>query len=149
MEDGIARGVMIQVGATIEVAHLFTAVYPWIGEITTGRIVGEGINGTTKQSPTMKFNRTGGDGKGINIGRKKTIGVSKIQGMTERDHDKDSNRMKNMNKRETMKEVDIKKKEFFEEMLTMCKQNIYYETQISKTKCIEICKSNNPAKRRV
>jgi mRNA interferase RelE/StbE len=26
---------------------------------------------------------------------------------------------------------------------------IYCETQISKTKCIEICKSNNPAKRRV
>jgi hypothetical protein len=78
MEDGIARGAMIQVGATIKAAHLFTAVSPRIGGITTGRIAGKGINGTTKQYPISKFKRTGRIGKRINIGRNKIVGVSKV-----------------------------------------------------------------------
>ena len=106
-ENGTARITMIQVGAIIEELHLFIEVYPRIGGITTGRIIGKGVNGINKGYPTMKFNRTGGIGKGINIGRKKTTGVSKIQGMTERDHDNNS-RMINMNKRETMKEEEIR-----------------------------------------
>ena len=97
---------MIQVGATIEGVHLFTEVYPQIGGIITGRIVGKGINGTTKQYPTSKSNRTGGAGKRINIGRSKIVGVSKVRGMTKGDHDNNSN---NMNNRVIMKEEEIRK----------------------------------------
>ena len=110
MEDGIARGAMIQVGTTIEVAHLFTAVYPRIGRIITGRIAGEGISGINKEYLTMKFKKTGGVGKRISIGRNKTIGVSKIQGMTERDHNINSNSVSAMNNREIMKKEEIRKK---------------------------------------
>jgi len=78
MVDGIARGAMIQVGVTIEVAHLFTAVYPRIGEITTERIAGKDINGINKEFLTMKFKKTGGDGKGKGIGRNKIVGVYRI-----------------------------------------------------------------------
>jgi hypothetical protein len=46
--------------------------------MTTGKIVGKGINGTTKQYPTSKSNRTGGAGKRINIGRSKTPGASRV-----------------------------------------------------------------------
>jgi hypothetical protein len=107
MEDGIARGAMIQVGATIEGLHLFIEVYPQVGGMTTGKIAGEGINGTTRQYLIGKFNGTGGTGKGISIGRDKIVGVSKI--MTEGDHDNTSNSMNNVNNRETMKEEGIRK----------------------------------------
>jgi hypothetical protein len=69
---------MIQVGATIEEFHLFIKVYHQVGEMTTGRIVGKGINGTTKQYPTSKSNKTGRDGKRISIGRSKIVGVSRV-----------------------------------------------------------------------
>jgi hypothetical protein len=69
---------MIQVGATIEGVHLFTEVYPQVGGMTTGKIVGKGINGTTRQYPTSKSNKTGGAGKGISIGRSKIVGVFKV-----------------------------------------------------------------------
>jgi uroporphyrinogen-III synthase len=44
--------------------------------------------------------------------------------------------------------VDIHQEEYTMEGLVGALIN-YCETQISKTKCIEICKSNNPAQRRV
>ena len=110
MEDGIARGTMIQVGATIEVAHLFPAGYPQVGGMTTGKIAGEGVNGTTKQYPISKFKRTGGIGKGISIGRNKIIGVSGIRGTIDSAHD---------SSRETMKEEEIRKTGFLEKILRM------------------------------
>ncbi len=119
--NGTARINMIQVGATIEGVHLFTEVYPQVGGMTTGKIVGKGINGTTKQYPTSKSNRTGGVGKRINIGRSKIVGVSKIR--TEKDH----NNSRSMNNRETMKEEKIRKTGFLEEMFRMCKQKIKQE----------------------
>ena len=76
--DGTARIIMIQVGATIEGVHLFTEVYPQVGGMTTGKIVGKDINGINKEYPTSKSNRTGGAGKRINIGRSKIVGVSRI-----------------------------------------------------------------------
>jgi hypothetical protein len=99
---------MIQVGDTIEELRLFIEIYPRIGEITTGRIVGKGVNGINKEYPTSKSSRIGEDGRRINIGRKKIIGVSKIRGMTERDRDNNS-RMINMNNGVTMKEEEIRK----------------------------------------
>ena len=110
--DGTARIIMIQVGVIIAGVRLFIEVYPRIGGITTGRIVGEGMNGTTKQYPTSKSSRTGGTGKGIIIGRNKITGVSRVQGMTEWDHDNNSNDMNSraaMNSRATMKEEEIRK----------------------------------------
>ena len=95
---------MIQVGATIEGVHLFTGVYPPVGGMTTGRIVGKEINGINKECHTNKFKRTGGDGKRIIIGRNKIIGVSKVRGMTEIDHDNNSIK--------TMKEEEIRKTGF-------------------------------------
>jgi hypothetical protein len=121
-DAGTARITMIQVGATIEGVHLFTEVYPQVGGMTTWKIVGKGIRGTNKEFPTSKFNKTGGTGKGIIIGRNKIIGVSKVRGMIERDHDNNSNN--NMNKRQTMKEEEIRETGFFEEMFRMCKQKI-------------------------
>ena len=97
---------MIQAGVTIADVRLFIEAYPRIGGITTGRIVGEGVNGITKQYPTSKSNRTGEDGRGIIIGRNKIIGVSKVRRMIERDHDSNSN---NMNYMESMKEEEIRK----------------------------------------
>ena len=77
--SGTDRGTMIQVGATIEGVHLFTEVYRQVGGMTTGKIVGKGINGITKEYPTSKSNRTGEAGKRIIIGRNKIIGVSKLK----------------------------------------------------------------------
>jgi hypothetical protein len=77
--NGTARITMIQVGAIIEELHLFIEVYPRIGGITTGRIVGKEINGINKECLTSKFNRTGRTGKKISIGRNKIIGVSKLK----------------------------------------------------------------------
>jgi hypothetical protein len=92
---------MIQVGATIGGAHLFIEVYPQAGEMTTGRIAGEGVNGINTESPTIKFKKTGGHGNGISTGRNKIIGVSKKR--TKRDHDNNSNN------NEAMIEEEIKK----------------------------------------
>jgi hypothetical protein len=110
--NGTARITMIQAGVTIADVRLFIEAYPRIGGITTGRIVGEGVNGITKQYPTSKSNRTGEDGRGIIIGRNKIIGVSRVQGMTERDRDNNGNNMNSraaMNNGETMKEEEIRK----------------------------------------
>jgi hypothetical protein len=46
--------------------------------MTTGIIVGEGINGTTNEYLTSNFNRTGAAGKRTNIGRSNKLGVSKV-----------------------------------------------------------------------
>jgi hypothetical protein len=92
---------MIQVGATIGGAHLFIEVYPQAGEMTTGRIAGEGVNGINTEFPTIKFKKTGGHGNGISTGRNKIIGVSKKR--TKRDHDNNSNN------NEAMIEEEIKK----------------------------------------
>ena len=107
---------MIQAGAIIEELRLFIEVYPRIGGITTGKIVGKGVNGINKKYPTSKFSRTGGDGKGINIGRNKIIGVSKVRGMTARDHNN------SMNKRAVMTEEKIRKTRFLEEIFRIYKQ---------------------------
>jgi hypothetical protein len=76
--NGIAHGTMIQVGVTIVGVHLFIEVYPQAGGMTIGRIVGKGINGINRGCPTIKFNKTGGTGKGISIGRSKIVGVSRV-----------------------------------------------------------------------
>jgi hypothetical protein len=76
--DGIARGAIVQVGATIEAFHLFIEGYHQVGGMTTGSIVGEGINGTTSEYPTNKSSGTGGAGKRADIGRSKILGVSKV-----------------------------------------------------------------------
>ena len=107
--SGTDRGTMIQVGATIEGVHLFTEVYPQVGGMTIGKIVGKGINGTTKQYLTSKSNRTGGAGKRINIGRSKTVGVSRIRRRTEINHGNRLEMINNMNNRESMKEEEIRK----------------------------------------
>jgi hypothetical protein len=75
--DGIARGTMVQVGATMKAFHLFIVRYHQVGGTTIGSIVGEGINGTTNAYPTKNFNTTGTPGKRTSIGRSKTVGVSK------------------------------------------------------------------------
>jgi hypothetical protein len=45
--------------------------------MTTGTIVGEDINGTTSEYPTNNFNKIGGAGKGIGIGRSNKPGASR------------------------------------------------------------------------
>ena len=110
--NGTARIIMIQDGATIAGVRLSIEVYPRIGGITTGRIIGKGVNGINKECLTSKSSRTGEDGRKIIIGRNKIIGVSEIREMTERDHGHNSNNMNNreaMNNGATMKEEEIRK----------------------------------------
>jgi hypothetical protein len=76
--DGIARGTIVQVGATIETYPLFIVGYHQVGGMTIGSIVGEGINGTTSEYLTNNFNGTGATGKRADIGRSKILGVSKV-----------------------------------------------------------------------
>jgi hypothetical protein len=76
--NGTARITMIRVGATIVGVHLFIEVYPQVGGMTTGRIVGKEINGINKECHTNKFNRTGEDGRRISIGKSKIVGVSRV-----------------------------------------------------------------------
>jgi hypothetical protein len=76
--DGIARGTIVQVGATIKTFHLFIEEYHRVGGMTIGSIVGKGINGTTNEYPINKSNRTGATGKRTDIGRSKIPGVSKV-----------------------------------------------------------------------
>jgi len=66
---GIARGIIIQVGTTIETFHLFIRGYLKAGEMNIGSIVGKDINGTISEYLTNMFNGTGGTGKIIGIGR--------------------------------------------------------------------------------
>ena len=75
---GIAHGTTTRVGFTIKAYHLFIEGYHQVGEMTTGTIVGEVINGTTSQSPKDNFNRTGAPGKRTSIGRNKIPGVSRV-----------------------------------------------------------------------
>ncbi|OGP90269.1 MAG: hypothetical protein A2031_08855 [Deltaproteobacteria bacterium RBG_19FT_COMBO_43_11] len=77
-DAGIAHSVMIQVGATIEALHLFIEVYHQVGEMITGNAVGKGSNGNINEYLTSKFNRIGTNGKRINIGKNKIIGVFEI-----------------------------------------------------------------------
>jgi hypothetical protein len=75
---GIARGTMVQVGATIETFHLFIREYLQAGGMITRISVGEGISGTTSEYLTNKFNGTGRDGKITGIGRSNKLGVSRV-----------------------------------------------------------------------
>jgi hypothetical protein len=90
---GIVRGTIIQAGATIEMFHLFIEGSLQAGGMTTGISVGEGINGTTSEYLTNKFNKTGRAGKITGIGRSNKLGVSKVCN-PERDH---NNRIKRCN----------------------------------------------------
>jgi len=96
--NGTARITMIRVGDTIGGVHLFIEAYPPVGGMTTGKIVGKGINGINKEYPTSKFNKTGETGKKTSTGRNKIIGVSGIRGMIESAH--------NSNNRETMEKEE-------------------------------------------
>ncbi len=69
---------MIQVGVTINTLHLFIVRCLHTGGMTIGGINGKGINGTTNEYLTIKFNGTGKNGKRTNIGRSKILGVSEI-----------------------------------------------------------------------
>ena len=77
---GIALGIIIQVGVTINTLHLFIVKCLHIGGMTIGGINGKGINGTTNEYLTIKFNGTGTNGNMTNIGRSKTLGASEICG---------------------------------------------------------------------
>ena len=76
--DGIARGTIIKVGATIVTFHLFIEGSHQVGGMTIGSIVGEDINGTTNEYLTNKSNRIGATGKRADIGRSKILGASKV-----------------------------------------------------------------------
>jgi hypothetical protein len=99
---------MIQVGVTIEEIRHFIEVYPQLGGMITGKIVGKGINGINKEYPISKFNKTGEHGKRISIGRSKIVGVSKRR--TKSDHGNNSRKSNSTNNNsETMKEEEIRK----------------------------------------
>jgi hypothetical protein len=107
-DNGIARGAMMPVGATIEVVHLFIEAYPPIGGTITGRIVGAGVNGSNKEFPTIKFNKTGEHGKKISTGRNKIIGVSEVRISPKNNHNNRLEKFSSHNS-ETMKEEESRK----------------------------------------
>jgi hypothetical protein len=98
---------MIPVGDTIGAVRLFTGVYPRIGGIITERIVGKGVNGINKESPTIKFKKTGRHGKKISTGRNKIIGVSEAR-ISPKNHGNRLEKFSSHNS-ETMKEEEIRK----------------------------------------
>ena len=100
---GIAHGTTTQVGPTIKAFHLFIEGYPQAGGMTTGIIVGKGINGTTNEYLTNKFNRTGGAGKMMGTGRSKNLGVSTV-----RNPERPLNHSARRNNMETIKEKSRK-----------------------------------------
>ena len=75
--DGIVRGTIVQVGATIRKFHLFTGRYHRTGGIPTETVAGKRTNGTDNEYHTRKFRKTGRPGKTENIGRGIITGVSK------------------------------------------------------------------------
>jgi hypothetical protein len=77
-DGGIARGAMVQVGATIEAFRLFIGGYHQGGGMTIGSIGGKGTNGTTNEYLTNKSSRTGAPGKIAGIGRSKIRGVCRV-----------------------------------------------------------------------
>ena len=85
---GIALGIMIQVGVTINMRHLFIVKCLHIGGMTIGGINGKGTNGTTNEFLTIKCNGTGTNGNMTNIGRSKTPGASEICGANRTPKDK-------------------------------------------------------------
>jgi len=78
MDAGIVLDTITPAGFTIETFHPFIQGYPIIGGMTTGRIVGEDINGTTDIFLSSNSSATGEVGKIDDIGRNKTTGVSKV-----------------------------------------------------------------------
>jgi len=74
---GIARGIIIQVGATIDTFRLFIETYHPVGDRIIGSVTGKGINGTTKKYPTDESKATGETGKKTNIGRSNKLGAFK------------------------------------------------------------------------
>jgi hypothetical protein len=77
-DAGIAHGTIARVGFTIVELHLFMHGYPQVGGLITGRVVGEGIDGTTNEYLISSFSITGEAGKRTGIGKGKTPGVSKV-----------------------------------------------------------------------
>ena len=77
-DDGIAHGTTIQVGLTIIESLFFMQIYPQAGGMTTGIIVGKGINGTINECLSNKFNGTGAAGKRVDIGKNNKLGVCKV-----------------------------------------------------------------------
>ena len=75
---GIDHGTMTEVGPTIKGSHLSITRYPQAGGITTRSIVGEIIRGTTDEYLIIKFDGTGGTGKGVGIGRSSKLGMSRV-----------------------------------------------------------------------
>jgi hypothetical protein len=75
---GIAHGTIAQAGFTIEASRLFMQEYLQVGGVTTGIIVGEGINGTTTESLTNNLDIIGGVGKRAGIGKSNKPGVSEV-----------------------------------------------------------------------
>lgn len=78
MVAGTAHGTMTQVGYTFEVSHPFMPGYRPVGEMTTGIIAGEDIDGTTSAYLTNRFNATGATGKRADIGKSSRPGVSRV-----------------------------------------------------------------------
>jgi hypothetical protein len=77
-DDGIARRTIVQVGAIMKERHPFIEVYPRVGGMITGSVVGEDVSGTTSEYPTRKFRKNGRAGKETDIGKSKIPGVSGI-----------------------------------------------------------------------
>jgi hypothetical protein len=77
-DAGTAHNIIIQVGATMKERHPFIEAFLHIGGMITGSVVGEDVNGTTSEYPTIKFSKTGKAGKGTNTGKNKIPGVSGI-----------------------------------------------------------------------
>jgi hypothetical protein len=70
--------VPIPSGSIIKIFHPFIAGYPQDGGMSIGSIAGKGMNGTTSESHTSNFNRTGTTGKRPAIWRSKIPGVSRV-----------------------------------------------------------------------
>ena len=72
---GIVRGVMMQVGPTIEMSRPFTGGYIQVGGMITGNIDGRDNHGIINEFRTSNFSRTGEAGNRTGIGNGSSTGV--------------------------------------------------------------------------
>jgi hypothetical protein len=76
--DGIAHGIITGDGVTIATYQVFITMWTRVGEDTTGIVIGTDTGGTMKGFLTDDFNRTGGAGIIINIGKDEEHGASRV-----------------------------------------------------------------------
>ena len=85
---GIAHVIITGAGVIITVFQVFILMWTQVGEDTTETIIGTGTGGTMNRFLTNDFNRTGKDGKIIDIGKSRELGASRTINLDHNNRDR-------------------------------------------------------------